>query len=90
MNRRSFLQFLGLAPIAPTVLAAVPSATTGLFPEPFLPPATLLCGEFARREIERITGIDRAPTLGEWLGEMERAQDRLANGPDRIPAALRT
>lgn len=91
MNRRSFLQFLGLAPIAPAVIASMPA-------EPIL-------GYFNGLPVTAFRGVNaelygRGPMMASmeldavWFTEtisMPPAEEHWLtfNEPDRIPPALR-
>lgn len=84
MNRRSFLQFIGLAPIAPTALAAIsePIATSAFRNCIGLPQVSFraINADFSIRN--PLIEESHVPTLGEWVGEMKRAQETLRGTGD--------
>lgn len=89
MNRRSFLQLLGLTPLAPAVIAAIPA-------EPELygraPLMDAIKGYSGLPEI-RFRAVNASDFQQEWLFDFDDCyffkSPRPDDEPDRIPPALR-
>lgn len=69
MNRRSFLQLVGLAP----VVASVPVVA---MPAPKLSGTGRNCIGLPQMTFRAVN--EAPPSLGEWMAEMKRAQERLS------------